>query len=268
MGADELTTVPNDDASVYSITTPNFPLVSGAQTVSVVIKNNGANTISTLDINYRLNNGTVVSEPYAGAPISPCATVVFNFTTPVTIGSGSSNLKVYTTSPNGSSDAVPANDTAQWTLCNAMSGTYTINPLGSGSTNFTSFTTAIAALNCGGVNGAVTFNVSNGTYAEQLFLAPIPGASATNTIKFQSLSGVAANCIISFSTPSSQAIIDLNGADYITFDKVTIRNTFTSTCFGVWIRNGADFNTISNCIIDMAASGVEWHGVYQSGSNG
>jgi parallel beta-helix repeat protein len=266
MGADELTTVPNDDASVFSITTPNFPLVSGAQTVSVVIKNNGANTISTLNINYSLNNGTVVSEPYAGAPISPCATVVFNFTTPVTIGSGTSNFKAYTTSPNGSSDAVPANDTAQWTLCNAMSGTYTINPLGSGSTNFTSFTSAIAALNCGGVNGAVTFNVSNGTYAEQLFLAPIPGASATNTIKFQSLSGVAANCIISFSTPSSQAIIDLNGADFITFDKFTIRNTFTSTGFGVWIRNGADFNTISNCIIDMAASGVNGYGVYQSGS--
>jgi hypothetical protein len=116
------------------------------------------------------------------------------------LATGSSNLKVYTSSPNGSSDAVPANDTAQWTLCNAMSGTYTINPLGSGSTNFTSFTTAIAALNCAGVSGAVTFNVSNGTYAEQLFLAPIMGASATNTIKFQSLSGVAANCIISFST--------------------------------------------------------------------
>jgi hypothetical protein len=264
MGADELTAVPNNDIQVMSITTPVFPLVAGSQPVTVVIRNLGNNVVSSFDVNYRLNNGTVVSEPYAGAPISPCATVVFNFATTVTIGSGTSNFKAYTTSPNGSSDAVPSNDTAQWTLCNAMNGTYTINPLGSGSTNFTSFTTAIAALNCGGVNGAVTFNVSNGTYAEQLFLAPIMGASAANTIKFQSLSGVAANCIISFSTPSSQAIIDLNGADFITFDKFTIRNTFTSTGFGVWIRNGADFNTISNCIIDMAASGVNGYGVYQT----
>jgi hypothetical protein len=264
MGADELTAVPNNDIQVMSITTPVFPLVAGSQPVTVVIRNLGNNVVSSFDVNYRLNNGTVVSEPYAGAPISPCATVVFNFATTVTIGSGTSNFKAYTTSPNGSSDAVPSNDTAQWTLCNAMNGTYTINPLGSGSTNFTSFTTAIAALNCGGVNGAVTFNVSNGTYAEQLFLAPIMGTSATNTIKFQSLSGVAANCIISFSTPSSQAIIDLNGADFITFDKFTIRNTFTSTGFGVWIRNGADFNTISNCIIDMAASGVNGYGVYQT----
>ncbi|MBK7959364.1 MAG: right-handed parallel beta-helix repeat-containing protein, partial [Bacteroidetes bacterium] len=266
IGADEITTVPNDDAGVYSITTPNFPLVSGSQSLTVVVKNNGANPITTLNLNYRLNNGTVVTEPYAGAPIAPCATVIFNFTTPVTIGAGTSNLKVYTSSPNGTSDAVPANDTAQWTLCNAMNGTYTINPLGSGSTNFTSFATAVAALNCGGVNGAVTFNVSNGTYAEQIFLAPVPGASAANTIKFQSLSGVAANCTISFLTPNSQAIIDLNGADYITFDKFTIRNTYTSTGFGVWIRNGADFNTISNCIIDMASSGVNGYGVYQSNS--
>jgi hypothetical protein len=66
-----------------------------------------------------------------------------------------------------------------------MSGTYTINPSGSGTSNYTSFTAAVAALTTNGVNGAVVFNVSQGTYTEQLTLPAITGTSTTNTITFQ-----------------------------------------------------------------------------------
>ena len=66
-----------------------------------------------------------------------------------------------------------------------MSGTYTINPSGSGTSNYTSFTAAVAALTTNGVNGAVVFNVSQGTYTEQLTIPAVSGTSTTNTITFQ-----------------------------------------------------------------------------------
>lgn len=266
MGADEITGVPNNEVGIMSITTPNFPTTVGTSTVSIVVKNYGANTITSCSFGYRLGSGTPVTEAWTGS-LAPCDTMTYTFTTSATISSGSTTFRAFSFNPNGLADPIVSNDTAQWTLCPALSGSYTINPSGSGPTNFTTFTAAVNSLICGGVSGPVTFNVSNGTYTEQLSLTPILGASAVNTITFQSLSGVAANCILSFSTPSSQAIIDLNGADYITFDKLTIRNAFTSTCYGIWIRNSAHFNTISNCIIDMNASGFNGYAVFQSNTS-
>lgn len=49
-----------------------------------------------------------------------------------------------------------------------LSGTYTINPNGSGATNYTSYTAALSALSTSGVNGPVVFNVASGTYTEQV----------------------------------------------------------------------------------------------------
>ena len=40
-----------------------------------------------------------------------------------------------------------------------LSGTYTIDPNGSGTTNYTSYTAALSALSTSGVNGPVVFNV-------------------------------------------------------------------------------------------------------------
>jgi len=66
-----------------------------------------------------------------------------------------------------------------------MSGTYTIDPSGSGSTNFTTWNAAVSALESQGVNGAVTINVAEGTYTEQVQLDAIPGSSAANLVTFQ-----------------------------------------------------------------------------------
>ena len=72
------------------------------------------------------------------------------------------------------------------TLSAQMSGNYTINPIGSGSRNYTSFQAAIFDLWKQGMNGAVTFTVSSGTYT-QAALVPIQGMSATTPLTFKSL---------------------------------------------------------------------------------
>lgn len=69
-----------------------------------------------------------------------------------------------------------------------MSGTYFINPAG-GATTFHTFSEAVSALFVNGVSGPVQIMVFPGTYTESVLIPPISGASASNTITFQSLLG-------------------------------------------------------------------------------
>ncbi len=97
-----------------------------------------------------------------------------------------------------------------------LSGTYTIG--GSGA-DYATFNAAVAALDSYGVCGAVVFNVSNGTYNEQVIISTITGSSSTNTITFQSASGDSSKVII---TDTVDNIWEFNGsASYITLKQMT-----------------------------------------------
>lgn len=63
-----------------------------------------------------------------------------------------------------------------------MSGTYTVDPAGSGARTFNSLNAASHALATQGVSGAVTIQVADGVYPETWVIAPIPGASATRRV--------------------------------------------------------------------------------------
>ena len=71
-----------------------------------------------------------------------------------------------------------------------LSGTYTIDKAGGPFPNFTSFQAAVDSLlsPTQGVNGPVVFNVADDTYNEQVVITQISGASAVNTVTFQSQS--------------------------------------------------------------------------------
>ena len=145
-----------------------------------------------------------------------------------------------------------------------MSGAYTIdNTQAASATNFQSYTSAVQALqgisrsdggpNLGtGVNGAVTISVAAGTgpYTEQVMIPAITGANSTNTITFQGNGQV-----LQYNTTSSEpAVIKLDGADYLRFNNINIIPTNANYTWGVWLLNGADYNRIENCKIDITAS--------------
>jgi gliding motility-associated-like protein len=133
-----------------------------------------------------------------------------------------------------------------------VSGTFTINSaVATGGGNFQTFSAAVASL-AGGVNGAVTFNVQSGSgpYNEQVIINAIIGTSATNTITFN-CNGVTLTFL---STNSNQrAVVKLNGADYVTFDNLTVNPQAASAGqygYGFHLLNDADNNTIKNCRIN------------------
>ena len=110
-------------------------------------------------------------------------------------------------------------------MAQPLSGNYTI---GSGG-DYNDFTNAVADLNSNGVNAPVVFNIISGTYTEQISLNEITGASSTNTITFQSSSGVNTDVTLKFassnvfSTPNY--VVQLKGSDYVTFQNMTIQRT-------------------------------------------
>ncbi len=128
-----------------------------------------------------------------------------------------------------------------------LAGTYTI---GSGG-NFITWTEAVDSLVSQGVSAPVIMNVFDGTYNEQIAIPAITGASATNTITFQSGSQDSSAVILFFVSTgaSDNYVIKLDGADYIKINKVTIANAGASFSHCIYFLGAASNNSISNCIL-------------------
>jgi len=106
-----------------------------------------------------------------------------------------------------------------------LSGTYTISSTGT----YTSFTAAVSALTTSGINGPVVFNVSPGTYNEQITIPAITGASTINTITFQSANGDSSSVILNYNptTSTDNFTIKLNGAQYLIIKELTLKSSGT-----------------------------------------
>jgi parallel beta-helix repeat protein len=155
------------------------------------------------------------------------------------------------------------NDSSGWsgpfiykTPCTApLSGVYTINPSQApSSTNFLTFTEAVAALTECTISGPVVFNVSAATFTERLNFGVIPGASATNTVKF--IGSGKGNTILTNAGTSTanMATVTYDGTDYVTFRDMTVRGTGTTYGTAFMLNNQADYNTFSNLYLQMSTS--------------
>jgi hypothetical protein len=131
-------------------------------------------------------------------------------------------------------------------MAQPMHGTYTIGD-GVPADSFTSFTVAVTDLTTRGVDGPVTFNVEQLTYSESVTIGPITGASATNTITFRDAGALDTPPLIS---ATGSPAVNLDGADYITFDGIDI--TLTIAGITVQVTNNADYNVIKNCLLTGA----------------
>lgn len=172
---------------------------------------------------------------------------------------GSTNLSAGTYTVQLSTELVGDGDASNNTVSitinvkDPLNGIYTINRLGGGIRNFTSFTNAIRDLNALGAVGPVTFKVAGGVYdstAETfpLTIIPAPGVNATNTVTFK----VDSLASVVMTKANSTTLVDLVDADYITFDgnNSAAGNPrafkMINTGNGVVVRfiNGAQFNTL------------------------
>ncbi|MBK9639030.1 MAG: hypothetical protein IPO63_15030, partial [Bacteroidetes bacterium] len=161
------------------------------------------------------------------------------------------------------------------TLAPALNGTYLIDNTGAG--DYLSFGDAIADINCKGISGPVTFNVTAGQiFVETADLNLTFTGSAVNTITFQR-TGAGTNPVIqkAGTSATTEYIVKLTGVDFCTFDGIDFEQTGTSAAdwveFGVWITNasvieGAKNNTFKNGVITLSNANVNARGVWISSS--
>jgi hypothetical protein len=129
-----------------------------------------------------------------------------------------------------------------------LAGEYTI---GGTSYDYEKFDAAVEDLNKLGIKAPVTFIVRNGTYTEQIELLEIAGASASDTIVFQSESGDSTDVTLTYDAASSGEgyIVKLTGTDYVTFKNMSL--IATDNTYGTVVRlNGSvnNLNILNNII--------------------
>jgi len=129
-----------------------------------------------------------------------------------------------------------------------MSGSYTIdNTQATAGTNYQTWAAFRSAIVGAGVNGPVTVTVMTDNTESTVDFGAITGASSTNTITINGNNKV-------LSVNSSDAVIILSGADYMTFNQLIVRNTSTATSLrGFRIHNNSDYNTIKNSTIEFTS---------------
>jgi CARDB/Right handed beta helix region len=246
IGCDEFTP-PANDAALTVWTSPLQPFAAGSQSVKLMLKNNGSGVLNSASLHWTLNGVSQTSVNFAGALASGESTEMTLGTVNFIVGTVY-NLVAWSSSPNNNNDAFTANDTiTNSNLLTGMSGAYTI---GGSSPDFANFTSAVSALHTRGVVGAVTFNVRNGIYTEQISINHVVGADSIKTVTFQSESGDSSLLKLTFSANStSNFTLRLNGSDWLTFYKISIEATNTTYGRVVEITNGSTHNAFSHNLL-------------------
>src|SRR5690606_13838537 len=134
------------------------------QNVSVKIANHGNNVINNVDIHWEINGVaqptiayTTAIDTFGSATGNTAIVNLGNYTFPA----GNTNIKVYTSLPNGVADNINHDDTLTLSISPSMNGVYTIDPsLPLSATNYHTFTTIATDLNTFGICGPVVINVA------------------------------------------------------------------------------------------------------------
>lgn len=131
-------------------------------------------------------------------------------------------------------------------------GIYTIKPDGSG--DYTTFTAAVAALQCG-IDGAVTFEVAPGTYNEQVYIRRVAGASEINRVTFRSATGDASSVTLTYAgTANANYVLKLDSAHYITFRDMSMTATVAASARVVELAGNSSYDSLVNNIITTLAT--------------
>jgi hypothetical protein len=242
----------SNDAGIAAITQPLSPASPGILPVKVKLSNFGNDTLTSATIGWSVNGVTQTSYPWTGSIVK------YASDTGISIGSynfpiGTHVIKAWSSLPNGQADSNNLNDTAtlSLTVCNLVSGTFTIGATGA---DFASFGAALASMSCG-VSGPVTFNVLPGTYTEQVTLTQVGGASNANRITIQSSTGNPADVTLKWNAATgSNHVLKFNGADYFTVQNMTLRAEHGTNAIVVDYTGNANYNILNGNIIQSQPS--------------
>ncbi len=246
-GAYEFTPILND-AGIIGMSLVNGSC-AGTNPISFKLKNYGANDLTSVQINWKVNGVLKTPFSYSGLLGSGADTLVAVGTQTIALDSAYT-ISAWTSIPNTLADNRMANDTFMSVNYKAaMVGTYTVGGVGA---KYPTISAAATDLNNRGVCGPVIIDVKKtaGPYIEQVKINALVGTSAVNTVKFLG-HGSALN--FSSNTSAIRYGFYLDGSDYVTIDSFVITPSSGVNNYGWAIHLGtlSDYNTISNNIINL-----------------
>ncbi len=102
----------NNDAGVSAINAPAAEVCGSTITPQVVVRNNGVQVLTSVQVVTRIDNGTPSApQTFNNLLIAPGATQTFTLNNITGLTAGNHTLTAYTVSPNGVLDQQPSNDT-------------------------------------------------------------------------------------------------------------------------------------------------------------
>ena len=238
-----------NDAGIAEITSPAPYSCSLSDSIIVRLTNSGTLTLTSCNINWQVNAGTISTKSWTGNLSSQ------SVSSPEYLGTASLNdgdmLKVWTDSPNSVQDSFPVNDTIETTLYEAISGTFTV---GGSAPDYTTLDSAMQDLYFRGLCGPVVLKMRAGTYTGQVVIGEIQGASMTNTVTIEPDTGV----VTIEATPSyaDNFVVKLDGADHIIFNDLIIQVSSSASSYAIVLdlNGGATYNEFNNCQINGYAN--------------
>ncbi len=245
IGADENQSLSSIEAGLTAFY--SGPCLNATTPVSVNLSNFGSQTIASATLNWTVNQVLQTPVSWTGNILpAQTQTNLIVGTYPFAI-SQTYQVKVWVRNPNSQVDPNPANDTITMTVVPQYNGTYTV---GGASPDFADPRAALLALRTYGVCGPVILNIRDGLYVDSLWILPVPGSSAVNTITLTAESGDSTAVILEsiLSNNSPVLLIYLrDSTSNLTFRKLTFRSgvNITSELF-VLSRENHNI-TIENC---------------------
>ncbi len=218
--------IPQNETALLQIISPvNTMNTQVANSIEVSVQNNGLIPLTSLNINWTMNNGTINTFAWTGS-------LAVDSNTTINIGNytpqgGLYDLKVWTSLPNNVVDIYPINDTLNSSLESSLIGTYTIGNTTGMSFDFNTVAEVVNALNQVGISGAVVFEFATGSYtANELDINNINGVSPINTIVFKSASNNKNDVIIN---TTADYALKLNGATNIYIKHISFETSISTS---------------------------------------
>lgn len=209
-----------DDAALSAYSGFVAPMLPGTnQTVSLQVTNAGNNTLSAVSLNYRLNQGPIVSQSFA-TNLSSGTSTTLSFSTPISIPAGQNfQLRTWISGINGGGvDANANNDTLVNTFCVGIPvGTITVG----GSGTFPNLQAALTQLSCGGVGGQVTVDILE-NQTGNFVLNAIPGSGNGGILITTNSQAVIGNA-------GGGNVLSLNGLNNVVIQNLIFERTAVPT---------------------------------------
>lgn len=215
----------------------------GSQDIKVRLKNNGNNNLTSVSIAGRLGNTTFNTFNFSGS-LAPGSDTLISLGNHSFTAGQADTLRIYSFSPNATSDGNSIDDTLSKIIRPAMSGTYTI---GGTNPDYNGFTAAFNALNNNGLCGNVVFEVRSGTYTESFFIDAYDGSENYSITVRQAASNSSDPLV-----QNSAQVVKFRSALNLVWDGVDIKNTGFSNA--VYFQGNNRDITIKNATIEGTSS--------------